>query len=344
MRGIIDHRDLQSLAPDEAAALLYARTSDPAADADWLLLEEWLNESESNAEAWARIEAVMSALDDSDEDETLRILRLDAKEAGRGVARWRGSFAVAASVVLLLLVGALALGSGLIPGGDKSGTLVAQSGRDTPTTMRTKEHEVRAFALSDGSRMTLDADSAVQIAFSPDHRDLTLLKGRANFDVSRDPDRPFAVRAADHDIVAVGTRFDVGLEPGGLHVVLTEGRLKVVNREAGGATIMLAAGQELTVEPGSTPRVSDVDPETGSEWVDGFLTVRNLPLGEVIELMNRYSSDRLVIRDPRVAALRVTGTLKAGDLPRFAATIKAIHPVRVVRTGQEWEIRWAGRR
>jgi len=344
MRSVIDHIHLQSLTADEAAALLYARTSDPAGDADWLVLEEWLEGDEANTAAWARIETAMAAFDDAGEDETLLRLRSEARRAGGRFAGWRGGVAVAASVVLLLLVGTLATGTGSFWSGDRAGNIVAQSDPLPPKIERTVRGEVRAVALSDGSRMTLDADSAVQIAFTPTERNLTLLKGRANFDVRHDAGRPFAVRAAEHRIVAVGTKFDVGLQQSGFNVVLTEGRVKVLDVQSRAPAIMLDAGQTLIVEEGAAPRIEQADQEGGSDWAEGFLTFRNQPLGQVIEEMNRYTTDRLVIRDPRVAALRVTGTLRAGDISRFAATIKAIHPVRVVRTGSVWEIKWAGRR
>ncbi len=72
-------------------------------------------------------------------------------------------------------------------------------------------------------------------------------------------------------------------------------------------------------------------------------TFRDEPLSDVAAELNRYTSDSLVVRDPQLADLRVTGMFRTGDLARFGRTLAEIHPVRVVRkSAHEWEIVPAG--
>ncbi len=97
------------------------------------------------------------------------------------------------------------------------------------------------FGLPDGSRMTLDTDSEVDIAFAPERRNLRLVKGRAFFDVAHDAQRPFAVVADGREVEALGTRFDVRMDPGQVRVVLVEGRVSVKSANHASPTTLLKA-------------------------------------------------------------------------------------------------------
>ncbi len=72
---------------------------------------------------------------------------------------------------------------------DSVGDQVASSA--PPSTYATAKGEVREVMLSDGSRITLDTDSAVKVAFVAARRNLTLQKGRAFFAVKHDASRRF---------------------------------------------------------------------------------------------------------------------------------------------------------
>src|SRR6185312_7016765 len=63
-------------------------------------------------------------------------------------------------------------------------------GRDQ-RTVTTAVGEQRAFTLSDSSRITLDANSQLKISFDRDLRLIDLVRGRAHFEVAKDPSRPF---------------------------------------------------------------------------------------------------------------------------------------------------------
>ena len=54
--------------------------------------------------------------------------------------------------------------------------------------------------------------------------------------------------------------------------------------------------------------------------------------------MNRYAHDQIVIRDPAVRAIRVSGQFKAGDADRFAETLAEMHGLRSVRGADTIEL------
>ncbi len=171
------------------------------------------------------------------------------------------------------------------------------------------------------------------MAFSANRRDLRLLKGRAFFDVAHNARRPFVVEAAGRQVVAIGTRFDVRLDPGRVRVVLVEGRVAVRSSGSAASPTLLSAGEQLDARAGMVPVVSAADVQEVLNWQRGFVTFDNDTLAAAVAELNRDDIDQVMVRDRRVADLRISGLFRAGDVGRFGRALAQIHPVRIVRTG-----------
>ncbi len=82
--------------------------------------------------------------------------------------------------------------------------------------------------------------------------------------------------------------------------------------------------------------------ETASEvpagWREGLLSFDDRPLAEAVAEVNRYAPEPIVITDPAVASMRISGQFRAGDAERFARTVAEIHPLRVVRGAGKIEL------
>jgi transmembrane sensor len=63
-----------------------------------------------------------------------------------------------------------------------------------PQQFQTKLGEQRSVTLADGSRITLNTASRVEVDLRSDGRRIHLLEGEALFEVAHDPNRPFDVR------------------------------------------------------------------------------------------------------------------------------------------------------
>ena len=61
-------------------------------------------------------------------------------------------------------------------------------------TLRTGVGEQRVATLSDGSRLSLDANTLVRVSYSRDLRLIELAEGRAHFEVAKDPSAPEGAR------------------------------------------------------------------------------------------------------------------------------------------------------
>ncbi|WP_157215277.1 FecR family protein [Flavisphingomonas formosensis] len=201
-------------------------------------------------------------------------------------------------------------------------------GRTDPAEVASRIGEIRTVTLADGSRVTLDTNSALAIAYTAGERRLTLEHGRARFDVAHDPARPFVVTAGSGMIIAHGTLFDVDLQQRRVTVSLLRGSVEVRNEAAGRVETartgrLLKPGQRLALEQ-HTPMGSPVALRASeTRWPSGMLSFEDASLAEVVAAANRYNSAQIILADRAIGALRFTGTFAARDAQGLARMLSA---------------------
>lgn len=181
-------------------------------------------------------------------------------------------------------------------------------------------------ALADRSRVRLDTDSAINLAFGKDRRAVELTRGRAFFAVRRDPARPFIVRAGRVSVRVLGTRFDVRRSAGAIVVRVIEGRVAVRTPNAAtdgrGTLAPLVAGDRLRIDLAANKIVRDRLPiEAMAAWRRGRLVVDGWTVRQVIDEIARYHRGFIILRGDALAARRISGSF---DITRPANAVHAV--------------------
>lgn len=197
--------------------------------------------------------------------------------------------------------------------------------------------------LPDGSVVELRPDAEIAVEFGPASRRVVLLRGEAHFSVQKDAARPFVVAAAGVEVRAVGTEFSVDLAPSAVAVVVNEGHVAVeqasqpdASLEAKKLLATLTAGDRTVVEreqPASSPvsGLSADELEAHLAWRVPRLEFSGVPLGELVVLFNRHNHEQLVLRDPQLAHVRLSGVLRADRVEALLAMLAAEFGVRAER-------------
>jgi transmembrane sensor len=324
IREALSAEKLEQMNAGEAAALLIARRSEGLTAGEQRLLLEWLSRDEAHQLAFQKAEQAWQLFNNVDSDEILTAMRAHSRAPrARALSRWWPAAAAAALILVALPV--------LIMrhwGAESSGTNL-QANAEYISTIG----EVKELQLPDGSHMTLDADSSAVLAFTAESRRVALNEGRALFAVSPDVARPFVVSAGGRSIVAVGTQFDVNLLENGLSVTLLEGRVDIASLDGARALVTLTPGQQYFERAGvATVRTIGAVTSNVTAWPRGLINFDDQPLTEAAAIMNRYSTDQIVV-GPDMQSIRVSGQFRAGDSQRFAATVAELHRLGVVRQG-----------
>ncbi len=323
---------------EEQAAYWFARLrADNASKGDKRRFKAWLEESPRHAEAYALQEEVWTAMQDSAVDDEIMTMRQQALGASAAANNnnWFKYGAIAASLLVLavsvMLVNPFGNSSG--SGSADPAEQLAQAEPQSSPIYRTAIGQRSTVNLPDGSVVELNTDSLIQINFSDERRDLILLRGEALFDVAKDANRPFVVEADGKLITAVGTTFSVRRADDEVRVTLIEGIVTVDKEDGDNADPdavsrkQMRPGEQLVALGDQPFKVNMIDTDTATSWKDGRLIFDNEPLGMIVQEVNRYSSRKLVVGDPTLSDMRVSGIFQVGSIDSFAAALEASFPV-----------------
>lgn len=194
--------------------------------------------------------------------------------------------------------------------------------------IRTRRGEVRLVPLADGSSMTLNTASRVEIAFSETERRVRLIEGEALFEVAKDASRPFLVDAADTRVRAVGTSFAVRhLRDRPVQVLVREGVVEMKRKTTNARPpIRVTANTRAVAAGDNAVDASVVTPAEVSQelvWREGLLSFEDMPLEQAVAEFARYSDTRIIIEDPAIARETVTGLYMANNPTGFATAVAA---------------------
>ncbi len=191
--------------------------------------------------------------------------------------------------------------------------------------VRAAKGEVLTRTLADGSRLTLDTDSAIAIDFDSRTRRIRLLWGEAFVEVAKNETLPFVVSAAEGEVRAVGTAFSVRRAKRGLRVELLEGIVEVTDG-LHQRNVRLHPGQVAQIDAEGVRVDPPVDVASLASWRHGILQFDGLPLREAIEQINRYRSGRVVLLNERLGGHRVSGLYRLDALDEAVDTLTIAVP------------------
>ncbi|MFC6313492.1 FecR domain-containing protein, partial [Paraburkholderia dipogonis] len=196
--------------------------------------------------------------------------------------------------------------------------------------------ERRSLTLADGTRVTLNTDSAIDIRFTNAERRVRLVSGEimiatGHADGER---RPFIVETAQGSLRPLGTRFAVRQQSTLCRLDVFEGAVRINPAEAPALAPVVRAGQRARftrTDVGALEPISEND----AAWTDGLLVASGMRLGDFVDELGRYRAGHLSC-DPDVANLRLSGTYPLADTDRVLDTVARILPVEVVFMTRYW--------
>jgi transmembrane sensor len=318
--------ETREAAEQAAASFIARRDSGPWTENDATALQRWLAESASHRAAYYRLNAAWT--------EAGRLRVLAAGPASTEPARVEHSpqrqyksrfFALAASV----LMAAVAVS-------------IWYEVSYQRNTYSTPIGATETIPLADGTRVTLNTNSALHISFTERERRITLDRGEGYFEVAHDTARPFIVRAGERRVVAVGTQFSVRRDQDDVRVSVTEGTVRFEEEGVESPRAPrdgTAAAKEVLLPPGSiaiahaereavlVQKRPVAEVEQSLSWRTGLLTFRDTPLSDAVAEFNRYNTRRIVIEDPTIERIQVGGIFRPTNIDAFVHLLEEGFPV-----------------
>ncbi|WP_193015034.1 FecR family protein [Proteus sp. FME41] len=191
----------------------------------------------------------------------------------------------------------------------------------------------KEMTLADGSKVYLDRNTQVRVAYIQKERRLWLDKGQAYFKVKSNPYRPFYVHADTRLIKVVGTEFEVSrYDNNQINVAVHQGIVEVKVTEKSPPAYLYAGSQATSKLTNDRFIISSVNIDSVGSWRFGQLHFFERPLNEVITKLKPYLDINIQITSPEIAKMKVSGVANINDAKDFITAIPLILPVNVVFT------------
>ena len=346
MNNVHDMRSPSQQSEDEASVWI-AKLDRGLSSAETKALSLWMDQSESNettllamAELWDNMGA-LSRLAEVFPHASLQPAQPSPRRPAFGFGLASVIYATIALVAVASLLTVGYLGNSRFETSDLVDARVYETAVGGLST----------FELTDGSRITLNTNSRIEVDFRLSSRAIRLDYGEIHIDVAHDPDRPLVITAGQRMIQAIGTAFTVKLlDPNQVELLVAEGKVEVgivsapqleriqlrsaqelprptgiLYVEEGERLLMSASGEELE-------RLEDAEIADQLSWREGNLVFTGESLADAVAEISRYTSVNFVFVDDELRHVRVAGLYKAGDVNGFLASVRSnfdIHYERI---------------
>nr|WP_240317588.1 FecR domain-containing protein [Janthinobacterium lividum] len=304
----------------QAAEWLTVLMSDEASEQEHAAWQCWREADPEHELAWQHIEAVSQRFRGLHRGAAAQALAGTQQKAVNGKRRQ-----------LLAWLGVAAGG----------GMLAAQTGawdgvRVLRADYRTATGDRREIVLDDGSVLSLNTDSAVNVRFDASRRLIELLAGEILVVSGHGigSDAPLEVATREGMVRALGTRFSVRQQDDYSTVDVFESAVEIRPRDGIGAPLLLAAGHGVAFSR-QAPDVPHAIGAYADAWSRGQLIVDDVTLGDFLADLARYRPG-VIDCAPQVAQLRLSGVFPLADTQRILNMLPNSLPVQVRSRTRYW--------
>jgi transmembrane sensor len=288
-----------------------ADASDAVSDAERSDFHAWLLASQENEDDYRRAVGILQLATNLPGTAQSALI----SPSGEGRAE---SARVAGRRNILKFAGlAASVAVGLVAGGiylENRGTFGESHSTGTGETSTVK--------FSEGSVAYLNTRTHLRWLGNGKDRRVELLSGEALFDVVHDEAHPFSVLLDGSEIRVLGTRFNVYRKDSGeVIVTVLEGRVEVrgfaQSASQPGWVRQVVANQQIEYRPiGLVTEPHPTDALRAVTWRSGWLQLpeEGATITSVLDELNRYTDKRILIRNPKLADMKVGGAFNTRDM------------------------------
>lgn len=307
------HTDPQPIAHhilEEAAQWLTTMQEAPLTDAEQRRFSQWQSQSEAHQRAWRRAEHLL-----------IQFRSLPTELASPSLRRSTDSGRRRTVQALVAMLLAVPVGWQLWRHQPWRALMAAD--------YVALQGQTQQATLADGSQITLNTATEVDVYFAAQERLLHLRKGEIYISTAKDPQqppRPFLVRSAQGRMRALGTRFSVRQLADATWLAVYEGAVQVQPSNASETSWrVVSAGEQVRF---GKEAIGTPVPVTEGQiaWRNGLLMADNMTLSEWSQELARYSGTTFDVA-PSAHKLRISGVFPTHDLPRALQMLTDAHGV-----------------
>jgi len=198
----------------------------------------------------------------------------------------------------------------------------------------TDEHEV--VTLSDGSKVHLNEGAQFRYPASFDgiHRKVSL-EGEAYFEIERDVNHPFIIETKYSAVEVLGTSFNINSTDYNTDVAVTSGIVSVTAVHNNESAILIKDQAALITS--ESVKSYSLKNQNFLGWKTGVFTYSNQPIAQVVNELNKYYDDRLLLTKVDSDCL-LSANLSKNTLPEIIEIIELTCQLSINQTSDSYEL------
>ena len=184
--------------------------------------------------------------------------------------------------------------------------------------------EHRQINLADETVIDINTGTKLRLSLYGLTRKVTIEHGEALFKIGNERLRAFEVHAGSGVIRDIGTEFNVTQENDKTTVAVLEGAVEISLNGQVKAPRTVHDGQLASYTQREISDISAADTESITAWRKNRLIFHDTPLNEVVRQINRYHNRPVLLTEPRLNTLRVSGEFNATDRDGLIRALKSL--------------------
>lgn len=189
--------------------------------------------------------------------------------------------------------------------------------------------EVRTLELQDGTQLILASNSAVDVNFSDQQREIKLIQGQIFVETGHKyAQQPrLTVQSLKTTIEPMGTQFTVNNQNKNLNIAVYEGAVKISSAMIH-PDMILRSGWQTTFDPKQPQAIYQPVDDLQLSWIRHKLVVEQMPLCDFLQEVSQYRSGYIYC-DNTLQTLKVSGSYSLNDTDTILQQIAYILPVEI---------------
>jgi len=256
-----------------------------------------------------------------DAKDSSKVMEFPSRSRVRQLAYY--SMRIAASVIFIIGIG---LG----------GYFITRNVADTTSSFieLTTSDQTRTITLADGTTIWLNTNSKIRYPEKFDHQTREVsLEGEAYFQVARDPEKPFRIKAFNSTTQVLGTSFNVRAisAEDKIIITVTSGKVAFSNAEMANTVYLLKGDKGILLKNKNEVQKVLNDDINFLSWQTGKIIFNNTPLSEVAFILSRHYHKKISIAE-NLSRCRFTSTFDRQTLDEVLDELTIIQGIRLKRT------------
>jgi transmembrane sensor len=195
---------------------------------------------------------------------------------------------------------------------------------------------VKTVSLADGSTVTLNRHSRLEVSPDFGKERKTRLNGEAFFEVAKQGGKRFRVDLGESKVEVLGTKFNVRNDAGEELVSVEEGKVAFSREQSQSDSLHLTQGQSAGLISKEIKRVPSPDPNFMA-WRTGRINFSKSPMSYVEEVLEK-SFGRDIYLPVDLESCEITAKFDQNSFESIIMVIAAALDTEAIQSGSQWSL------